>query len=648
MTLHIVALAVFPLLFALGAAVLPLRAAAALSAWWRARRERQQLARLGEQGLLVVTGTLRVEGPLEQVGGRALGCMQTWSSGRRFWFKRASFLEREQAKKLTVVAGDQRYELSGPVHVLAGSRTEFAGVRAATLPRGFVVRSSLYDGDEVTVAGSPAAAVEGVDYRGSGAGVIAPSSDGGAVFACAHRSQSTVVPAKALGRHFSVLLVAVLGCLPLIGFARDSSSTECAEACKSFGLCTIESNLVRLGWGKALERLRRGDHVDCSASSDDMCRASEHCKESGQCSEHAGSCVARTPEDCRDARSCVEFGQCSPAEGFCRALTAEDCRYTSGCDRYGSCFPWEGYCKEVSTESCRAQPACARYGRCGVLGGSCAATAPEHCSTMDDCLEHGRCSPVAGECKAASDTDCQSSRRCREHGQCSLVDGACVAKLDSDCRASARCAKASECRAEGGECVADAPSCRESAACATWGACVGDSYCEAGSKADCAKAEVCKGKAGCKPIAGICATSCRETDVCRSMGWCTLTDKGECVAKSEADCAASESCRVLGKCSLGESGCVLRSTADCEKTQGCRAVGTCTLVDGLCAAAASQCAATPGCKIFGRCSRSSDSLDCEVTSADDCKQSEACEKRGWCTPTRAPFSPYLQCGPAPR
>ena len=65
-----------------------------------------------------------------------------------------------------MVAGDLRYELRGAVEVLSGSRTMFPGVRAEAFNRkSFAVRTYLFDGDEVIVAGVATSAAEGQKYR---------------------------------------------------------------------------------------------------------------------------------------------------------------------------------------------------------------------------------------------------------------------------------------------------------------------------------------------------------------------------------------------------------------------------------------------------------------------------------------------------
>jgi hypothetical protein len=354
LALHIAALLVFIALLPL-AALVPMRLLASVSARWRAAQERQQVARLDGQGSRVVKGVLRVEGPLPHDGPRPLGAVSTWSSARRFWFKRPKHVDRERAERLVLVAGDQRYELSGPVEVLSGSRTAFPGVRAEAWDRkAFAVRTWLFDGDEVTVAGVATGAVEGQEYRGRGATVLEPSPEAGVIFACATRAPATVVPLKALARHFSVPVLMLVACTPLLKLAGDYSDTDCAESCKKFGSCSIVSNFELKSFRNALAKLYEGDHVDCAATSDAMCRASTYCGELGDCTAQGGDCVASTPEDCRDTPPCRDSGWCSPSNGNCRALTAEDCRYTQSCVDFGHCLPRDGACLVASDEGCRA------------------------------------------------------------------------------------------------------------------------------------------------------------------------------------------------------------------------------------------------------------------------------------------------------
>jgi len=577
-----------------------------------------------------------------------MGAVTIWSSARRFSFHRPRFEGRERAEKLVVVKGEQRYELRGAVEVLSGSRIVFPGVRAEALGRkAFVVRTCLFDGDEVTVAGVATSAAEGKEYRDRGAMVLEPSADAGVIFACAGNAPATVLPRKALFRHFSALPLMLLGCVPLYTFVSDYSDTECTEVCKSYGWCNIVSNFQARGWRAGLDELRKGEHLTCAATSDAGCRESSYCKDFGRCTAGASGCIASSADDCRQTMACLASGWCSPLHGDCRAVTVEDCRHTEGCVDWGLCAPEGGSCQQATNESCRATVGCADDGVCGAINGTCAATRSEDCAATELCLILGHCTAVDGRCALTSDADCRRTSSCQEFGKCSFADGYCVARNAEDCRDTRSCGELRKCAPKDGVCVEDGATCRDSAACKHWGRCEGDHFCLAGdaNKTDCSKATVCQGKADCRPLAGSCVSSCQETEFCRRSGGCTQKGESECVVGSDADCAATATCRALGFCSVENGICALTSDSDCARTRHCKRDGRCSLVDGGCSASDTACESTPGCKLLGRCSVKG--FECVAKTEADCAKSEVCAKFGWCTPVQGEGRAE-QCGPLRR
>lgn len=651
--LHVLVAALFVVLLPL-LLMLLLSLRARISAALSARRGR---ARLRALGTATVSGTLRVEGALAaEEPQRTTGAVTVWSSARRFAFARPAFEGRDRAARLFVVAGAQRYELVGPVEVLAGSRVGFPGVRADALDRkAFVVRASLADGDEVIVAGVASTRSADADadasrdgatgYRDRRDTVIEPLADAGVIFACATARPKTRAPLSALRRHFAVIPLALLGCVPLYAFASDYARTECKESCKSQGACVVASNFETQTAEEALDHALYGDHVGCAADADRSCAAAEVCLEQGRCSAVNGACVATRPEDCRASSGCLLYGLCSPSEGRCSAVTEEDCRTTEGCLDSGRCVPLDGTCAGVTDESCASTTSCREHGNCSARGGSCVAATTKDCAETESCREYGRCSPERGSCAVVTDADCRVADACKERGLCSAEDGRCVAKTINDCRGSSRCAEQKECKPSDGKCVEDAPTCRTSLACSYWGQCDGDGFCRASAKADCAKAKVCDGKTDCRPLAGSCATSCRETQACGFYGRCSDGPKETCVVGSDADCTSSWHCQRLGFCSLHDGSCALRSDADCARTRGCKARGWCALDGGSCSIG-SPCDASAGCTLLGRCSPDSYKYRCEVKTDDDCRKSEVCAKYGWCSALSLPFELAPLCGPA--
>lgn len=173
-----------------------------------------------------------------------------------------------------------------------------------------------------------------------------------------------------------------------------------------------------------------------------------------------------------------------------------------------------------------------------------------------------------------------------------------------------------------------------------------DMFCKASAEADCTKTAVCQGKPGCRLFGTSCASSCRETEMCRRAGWCTLKGKDECVVGSNADCAASSRCREEGGCSISEGRCEATNDSDCARSRGCKTFGQCNFLNGSCSLTNAGCEATPGCKLLGKCTIGR--LGCEVKGRLDCAKSEVCAKFGWCTPVRPPFSLEDQCAPGQR
>lgn len=100
--------------------------------------------------------------------------------------------------------------------------------------------------------------------------------------------------------------------------------------------------------------------------------------------------------------------------------------------------------------------------------------------------------------------------------------------------------------------------------------------------------------AGCK--LGGADEQCAEA--CKNVGECTY-ERGECVAKSNEDCAKSEACK-LGFCVQKQGKCV----ADpCHKeAEVCKYEGRCTWTGGTCTAGThEECKRSKVCELEGRC-----------------------------------------------
>lgn len=82
----------------------------------------------------------------------------------------------------------------------------------------------------------------------------------------------------------------------------------------------------------------------------------------------------------------------------------------------------------------------------------------------------------------------------------------------------------------------------------------------AAAREACAQGASCKRDGDCTflPIGnGVCgpgkAEDCKASEICRSIGECTLQD-GMCVVGSEEDCKQSEGCKTSGRCKLDLEG----------------------------------------------------------------------------------------------
>ena len=78
-------------------------------------------------------------------------------------------------------------------------------------------------------------------------------------------------------------------------------------------------------------------------------------------------------------------------------------------------------------------------------------------------------------------------------------------------------------------------------------------------------------------------------DACKSGGMCSQTPNGQCEATTDADCRASDGCKLLAKCVVqksktgGAGTCGVAFDADCAASSLCpTANGQCSVWDGKC------------------------------------------------------------------
>ena len=167
------------------------------------------------------------------------------------------------------------------------------------------------------------------------------------------------------------------------------------------------------------------------------------------------------------------------------------------------------------------------------------------------------------------------------------------------------------------------------------------------------------------------AFGCDEADACKTKpdcahhGKCVVTESGACVARSDQDCAASDECKLHGKCAAKSGACVAASDQACQASNDCRQQGACdayaeTCVnlaqsthaecaktcqsEGLCAMKAGQCSALSRrhcagtsdakpepdspCATSGRCTALLGR--CVAASNDDCASSSVCKDDARC------------------
>ncbi len=124
-----------------------------------------------------------------------------------------------------------------------------------------------------------------------------------------------------------------------------------------------------------------------------------------------------------------------------------------------------------------------------------------------------------------------------------------------------------------------------------------------------------------------CGARCRMGGLCQ---WDAERDR--CVARSNEECAASDSCKTSGLCVQDKTVCIGTKRAHCTESERCKREGVCTFVGkGLfpCQARGNDCAAADLCRRKGRCTAVGGK--CAVANNDDCVASEACREHGQCS-----------------
>src|SRR3954467_1221535 len=81
---------------------------------------------------------------------------------------------------------------------------------------------------------------------------------------------------------------------------------------------------------------------------------------------------------------------------------------------------------------------------------------------------------------------------------------------------------------------------------------------------------------------------CDETEACKAKpdcvhhGKCSASEQGACLAGSDQDCAASDECKLHGRCAAKSGACVASSDDACKASEDCRKLGACDAYTGAC------------------------------------------------------------------
>ncbi len=195
------------------------------------------------------------------------------------------------------------------------------------------------------------------------------------------------------------------------------------------------------------------------------------------------------------------------------ARVADRCVGTDGCKERGNC-------KTTSTTTTTVS----EYGSKGVdvdrsTSFSCVPDTKADCEQSTICTSEGACSVIENtalgrRCGAASDDDCRRSDECKIKGRCTTDKefGHCQGVNDADCAASTECKQKGHCVARveltqksRGLCgPRTAADCKNAPNCAQKGTCTmkkngrGNEQCVAGSDADCAASAICKTEGACR------------------------------------------------------------------------------------------------------------------------------------------------------
>jgi hypothetical protein len=142
----------------------------------------------------------------------------------------------------------------------------------------------------------------------------------------------------------------------------------------------------------------------------------------------SGSSDRPAAGSCRDSEAdCKAFGRCSGTLGDCKASSDEDCRKSAVCAQSGWCVAKEGQCvlpEDGGGDRCQTQR-CREYGECTPRGSLCVIGSDADCAGAGICRRGGQCTARGGKCVIGSQQDCAKSERCTRFGFCRYENGTC-------------------------------------------------------------------------------------------------------------------------------------------------------------------------------------------------------------------------------
>lgn len=183
---------------------------------------------------------------------------------------------------------------------------------------------------------------------------------------------------------------------------------------------------------------------------DESCSTSSRCTADGRCGAFGEHCEPRSVEDCKQSRACRSEGECGLLvrdHRFC-VVSDEGCRGSELCENSGRCNPGRFPCQATDPKLC--------VGDEKKRPDTCLATSADDCARSAECATRGLCALGAGEHRGscvASDAGCRATVECRRSGFCTARGPVCRAGTLEDCRRSERCKGPGTCTlGEGGIC----------------------------------------------------------------------------------------------------------------------------------------------------------------------------------------------------